>query len=83
MHSFGHISRTLRPYPILEYGAPIFEFYQRGDLQSLQITLTSDTISPFITDHHGWSLLHVSLLPSQQDSNASTLIALQQAANSQ
>ena len=64
MHSFGHISRTLRIYPILEYGAPIFEFCRRGDLQSLQIALTSGTISPFITDPHGWSLLHVSLLPS-------------------
>ena len=65
LNSFGQISRTLNMYPILEYEAPIFRFCREGDLQGLQVALSSGTVSPFALDEDGWSLLHVSLLPSQ------------------
>lgn len=61
MSSFGRISRTLTTYPVLEYGAPIFDICQSGDLQGLQVALSSGTVSPFVVDESGWSLLHVSL----------------------
>ena len=51
-------------YPILEYGAPIFDTCASGDLEGLQLALTSGTVSPFVLCENGWSLLHVSsLLP--------------------
>ena len=60
LSSFGQISRTLRTTPILERGAPIFSICKDGDLGGLQAALSSGTISPFVTDENGWSLLHVS-----------------------
>ena len=59
LSSFGQISRTLKTTPILERGAPIFRICMNGDLGGLQAALSSGTISPFVTDEYGWSLLHV------------------------
>ena len=59
LSSFGQISRTLRTYPILNGTAPIFDICRKGDLRCLQTTLSSGTISPFVTDEYGRSLLHV------------------------
>lgn len=61
MSSFGQISRTLRTYPVLECGAPIIESCRRGDLQGLQVALSSGTVSPFVLTEEGCTLLHVSL----------------------
>lgn len=64
--SFGQISRTLSTYPILESTAPIFHICRMGDLKGLQVALSTRSISPFVLDEKGQSLLHVSSLPSQQ-----------------
>ena len=64
-NSFGHISRTLSTYYILENGSPIFKMCEYGDIEGLQVVLSSGNVSPFVLDESGCSLLHVSLLPSQ------------------
>ena len=65
LNSFGQITRTLSTYPVLDFEAPIFQLCIGGDLQGLQVVLSSGTVSPFVLDIFGWSLLHVSLSPSQ------------------
>ena len=62
LNSFGMISRTLSTYPVLESRAPIFHICASGDLQGLQVALSSGDISPFVLDQNGSSLLHVSLI---------------------
>lgn len=64
-NSFGRISRTLSTYPVLEETAPIFEMCFTGDLQGLQVALSSGAVSPFVVDGWGQSLLHVSPLRTQ------------------
>lgn len=66
LHSFGKISRTLSTYPTLEDTAPIFQICKSGDLIGLQVALSSGSVSPFVLDEMGQSLLHVGPLPSQQ-----------------
>lgn len=62
LNSFGQIPRTLNTYPILAYGAPIFDLCWQGDIPGLQVALSSGTVSPFVLDQHGRTLLHVSSL---------------------
>ena len=59
LSSFGQISRTLRTYPILEGGAPVFGLCLDGDLRGLQSALSNGTASPFVKNESGWSPLHV------------------------
>ena len=59
LDSFGQISRTLKTYPILDFRAPIFETCRSGDLEGLQVALSSGTASPFVLNEYGESLLHV------------------------
>ena len=66
LYSCGQISRTLSIYPILRNGGPVFDACVSGDLKGLQVALSSGTVSPFVLDELGWSLLHVSSLPSQE-----------------
>ncbi len=66
-NSCGRIMRTLSTYNILASGAPIFETCLSGDLQSLQVALSSGNVSPFVVDELGSTLLHVSSLPIQQN----------------
>lgn len=66
MDSFGRVSRTLSTYPILESTAPIFAICRNGDLQGLQVALSSGSVSPFVLDEYGETLLHVGPLPSVQ-----------------
>ena len=61
MNSFGRISRTLSTYHVLECKAPIIRLCKDGDLQGLQVALSSGGISPFVVDEYGETLLHVSL----------------------
>ena len=75
LSSLGHISRTLRTYPILDFSAPIFKICATGHLRGLQATLSSGTISPFVTDEMGRSLLHVRS-GSGSKSSGSPLIGL-------
>ncbi len=60
-NSFGHISRTLSTYYILE-DMSIFKMCIYGGIEDLQAFLSSGNVSPFVLDPYGWSLLHVSLL---------------------
>lgn len=62
LNSFGQISRTLSTYPVLERTAPIFDMCFDGDVQGLQVALSSGDVSPFVLDQWGQSLLHVSPL---------------------
>lgn len=62
LNSFGGISRSLSTYPVLSSKAPIFGICRSGDLQGLQVALSSGDLSPFVLDESGWSLLHVSLI---------------------
>ena len=62
-NSFRGISRSLSSYPVLEGRAPIFDICRSGDLQGLQVALSSGDISPFVLNKAGLSLVHVSLLP--------------------
>ena len=63
LDSLGGISRSLSSYPILEGRAPIFDICRNGDLQGLQVALSSGDVSPFALSQGGLSLIHVSLLP--------------------
>ena len=59
--SFGHVSRSLNIYPVLSDSDPIFSMCWEGDLLGLQTALSSQRVSPFVTDSElGWTLLHVS-----------------------
>ena len=60
--NFGRISRTLSMYHVLEPDAPIFTLCKDGDLQGLQVALSSGGCSPFALDSYGQTLLHVSLI---------------------
>ncbi len=64
-NSLGHISRTLSTYHILENRSPIFKTCMYGDIEGLQVILSSGNVSPFVLDEEGWSLLHVSLIANQ------------------
>ena len=64
-NSPGHISRTLSTYHILGGGSPIFKTCKMGDIEGLQVILSSGNVSPFVLDEDGLSLLPVSLLASQ------------------
>lgn len=67
LDSFGQISRTLKTYPILDDDAPIFKTCRNGDLEGLQVALSSGTASPFVLDECGWSLLHVRIVWRQSN----------------
>ena len=57
--SLGRVSRTINLYPMLDRNDPIFEICRTGDLQGLQVALSSGSISPFVVDNYGQTLLHV------------------------
>ena len=59
INSFGHVSRTLKVYPVLENDAQIFKMSQVGDLDGLQGFLARGTVSPFVLDRQNMTLLHV------------------------
>ena len=65
LNSFGRMSRTLKTYPILPDRAPIFQLCMEGDIQGLQVALSSGTVSPFVLSKGGFSLLQVSPWPSR------------------
>lgn len=57
--SFASIPRALRVYQIIEYHAPIFKMCRNGDLEGVQNEFANGTISPFIVNGEGFTLLHV------------------------
>jgi hypothetical protein len=60
--SYGHVSRSLRTYPVIERTAPAFKFRATGDTEGLQGLLATRSISPYSVTGGGWTLLHVRAL---------------------
>ncbi len=57
--SFASVPRALRVYQIINYRAPILGMCRNGDLEGVQNELANGTVSPFVVDETGWTLLHV------------------------
>ncbi len=57
--SFASVPRALRVYQIINRRAPIFDMCRNGDLEGVQNELANGTVSPFVVDKYGWTLLHV------------------------
>ena len=57
--SFASVPRALRVYQIISRGALIFGMCKRGNLEGIQNELANGTVSPFVVDHDGQTLLHV------------------------
>ncbi len=67
INSLGRVSRTLNVYPTLEYCSPPFVMCIEGDLQGLQKMLSNRTVSPFVMDWQGMTLLHYAALGFQTE----------------
>lgn len=57
--TFASVPRALRMYQMVKEGAPIFDMCENGDLDGIQNKFANGTISPFVVDETGWTLLHV------------------------
>lgn len=57
VNSFGRIPRTLNIYPIMPRGSQVF----RMDLEELQVAFSNGSVSPYVLNPDGMSLLHVSI----------------------
>ncbi|KAL9024162.1 MAG: hypothetical protein Q9196_006721, partial [Gyalolechia fulgens] len=51
--SLGRVSRTINLYPMLDCSDPIFKICKTGDLQGLQVALSSGSVSPFVVNKYG------------------------------
>ena len=58
-NSLGHVSRTLAVYAVLPSDAPVFTVCLNGDIEGLQKLFINGTVSPFVQNEWGWTLLHV------------------------
>lgn len=58
--SYWRVPTALRVYAVSHWGAPVFELCKNGDLEGLQVMFSSGSVSPFVIDEDGTSLLHVS-----------------------
>lgn len=59
-NGFGRISRSLNIYPVMMDNDPIFQMCQKGDIHGMQVAFSSGSLSPFVMDDYGFTLLHVS-----------------------
>lgn len=59
LNSFGRVSRSLNIYPVMMEDEPIFRMCQRGDIEGIRVALDGGSLSPFVLDNHGRTLLHV------------------------
>ena len=57
--SLGRVSRTINWYLMLDRSDPIFKTCRTGDLQGLQVTLSSGSVSPLDVDEFDQTLLRV------------------------
>lgn len=60
--SFASIPRALRVYQIMELDAPIFNMCSYGDLEGIQNEFANGTISPFVVNDYGKTLLHLAVI---------------------
>ena len=58
--SYWRVPTALRVYAVSNWRAPVFEMCKNGDLEGLQFMFSSGSVSPFVIDQFGRSLLHVS-----------------------
>lgn len=58
--SYWRVPTALKVYAVLDRRAPVFEMCMCGDLEGLQVMFSSGSVSPFVIDEFGRSLLHVS-----------------------
>ncbi len=56
--SLGRVSRTLNIYPTMKANSPIFMMCREGNLQGVQIALSNRTVSPYVMDEYGMTLVH-------------------------
>lgn len=61
MDQFGCIPRTLNVFPVLSNEAPIFDMCWDNNIEGLQSAFSTGSVSPFVLDDDGWSLLDVGL----------------------
>ena len=60
LQSFRHISRTLNVYPVLRSSDEVFSMCKDERIEDLQTLFGKGCVSPFVSNEHGWTLLHVS-----------------------
>jgi hypothetical protein len=63
--SYYSISQSLQIDPIADFDTPIFELCFWGDISSVQSQFAQGTVSPFVRDPNGRTLLHVGSFPHQ------------------
>lgn len=67
INSLSRISRTLNVYPTMKAYSRPFMMCREGDLQGLQIAFSNRSISPFVVDQYGLTLLHYAGSTSQTE----------------
>jgi hypothetical protein len=66
-NAYGSISHGLQVDPIADFGAPIFRLCKAGDIAGVQDMFARRVVSPFVRDPDGLTLLHVNILPQNQN----------------
>ena len=60
-NSSWRIPRALKVYPVsVDHNALVFRMCRYGNIEGLQVLFSSGSVSPFVLDPSGRSLLHVS-----------------------
>lgn len=77
---FRLVPRSLRIDQILPSKAPIFNSVKEGDLGALQAALDDGSVSPFVTDETGATLLHVCTSPDLYEQLIASLTRFKHAA---
>lgn len=57
-NSLGRNSQALNIYPVMELGQDVWMMCRSGDISGLQPAFDNGTLSPFVSDHFGETLLH-------------------------
>ena len=60
MRQGGQILTALSFHPVMMETAPVFQLCKTGNMQGLQAAFSSGTVTPFVLDEWGQTLLHVS-----------------------
>lgn len=69
-NAYSSVSRTLRTYPVIDWGDPVVDICRKGSGMELQNYLENNRhrINPFAINRHGHNLLHVSNSPDKERS---------------
>ncbi|KAH8672816.1 hypothetical protein BGZ60DRAFT_527110 [Tricladium varicosporioides] len=63
----GTVQRSLRTYPVISEGHPIWKLCKDGNVQGIQELLNGRQVSPFSINMRGKTLLHFAARSSQSD----------------